>query len=66
MRERICGCRPWLSNHLVVPFANIVNIIPSLFPLLSGGRASLTLDNMDEPYLGGIRFTIMPPMKRHM
>jgi chromosome segregation ATPase len=40
--------------------------LSTLFPLLSGGRASLTLDNMDEPYLGGIRFTIMPPMKRHM
>jgi len=32
----------------------------------TGGRASLTLDNMEEPYTGGIRFTIMPPMKRHM
>jgi hypothetical protein len=40
--------------------------LSTLFPLLSGGRASLTLDNMDEPYLGGIRFTIMSPMKRHM
>ena len=24
----------------------------------------MTLDNTDEPYLGGIRFTAMPPMKR--
>ena len=29
-----------------------------------GGTAYLTLDNTDEPYLGGIRFTAMPPMKR--
>lgn len=29
-----------------------------------GGNAYLTLDNTDEPYLGGIRFTAMPPMKR--
>lgn len=29
-----------------------------------GGNAYLTLDNIDEPYLGGVRFTAMPPMKR--
>ena len=29
-----------------------------------GGNAYLTLDNSDEPYLGGIRYTAMPPMKR--
>ena len=29
-----------------------------------GGNAYLTLDNTEEPYLGGIRFTAMPPMKR--
>jgi len=29
-----------------------------------GGNAYLTLENNDEPYLGGIRFTAMPPMKR--
>lgn len=32
--------------------------------MLLGGNAYLTLDNTDEPYLGGIRFTAMPPMKR--
>jgi len=30
----------------------------------AGGTAYLTLDNTDEPYLGGTRFTAMPPMKR--
>eukprot|EP01033_Poteriospumella_lacustris_P004159 gene4159-2963_t len=29
-----------------------------------GGNASLTLENIEEPYLGGVRFTAMPPMKR--
>ena len=29
-----------------------------------GGNAYLTLDNTEEPYLAGIRFTAMPPMKR--
>lgn len=32
--------------------------------LLVGGNASLTLENIEEPYLGGVRFTAMPPMKR--
>jgi structural maintenance of chromosome 1 len=30
----------------------------------AGGTAYLTLDNTDEPYLAGTRFTAMPPMKR--
>lgn len=29
-----------------------------------GGNAYLTLDDNDEPYLGGLRYTAMPPMKR--
>lgn len=29
-----------------------------------GGSASLSLDDQEEPYLGGIKFTAMPPMKR--
>ncbi|KAJ1421694.1 RecF/RecN/SMC, partial [Ochromonadaceae sp. CCMP2298] len=29
-----------------------------------GGNAYLTLDNTEEPFLGGIRFNAMPPMKR--
>ena len=30
----------------------------------TGGNAYLTLDNTDEPYLSGLRYTAMPPMKR--
>lgn len=30
----------------------------------TGGTAYLTLDNTEEPYNGGTRFTAMPPMKR--
>lgn len=29
-----------------------------------GGKAFLSLENTDEPYLSGVRFTAMPPMKR--
>ncbi|EEB06777.1 mitotic cohesin complex subunit Psm1 [Schizosaccharomyces japonicus yFS275] len=32
------------------------------FPM--GGTAYLTLDDTDEPYLGGVKFHAMPPMKR--
>lgn len=31
---------------------------------LAGGSASLTLEDEDEPYLGGIRYHATPPMKR--
>jgi structural maintenance of chromosome 1 len=30
-----------------------------------GGNASLLLENTDEPYLGGIKFSAMPPFKRY-
>ncbi len=30
----------------------------------TGGTASLALENVDEPYLGGVRFHAMPPLKR--
>ncbi|CAN0084011.1 unnamed protein product [Hapterophycus canaliculatus] len=29
-----------------------------------GGNAFLSLDNPEEPYLGGVKFNAMPPMKR--
>jgi structural maintenance of chromosome 1 len=31
---------------------------------LSGGKAYLSLESNDEPYLHGIRYTAMPPTKR--
>lgn len=34
----------------------------SVFPL--GGTAYLTLEDLDEPYLEGIKYHAMPPMKR--
>ena len=29
-----------------------------------GGKAYLSLDDMEEPYKGGLKFNAMPPMKR--
>jgi hypothetical protein len=38
---------------------------PSLpAPGLSGGTAYLSLEAQEEPYLGGIKYTAMPPTKR--
>ena len=31
----------------------------------TGGQAFLTLENSDEPFLGGVNFTAMPPSKRY-
>lgn len=31
---------------------------------LAGGSASLTLENEDEPYMGGVKYFATPPMKR--
>lgn len=31
----------------------------------TGGQASLSLDNMEAPFAGGVKFTAMPPSKRY-
>lgn len=53
-------CFQHVSESLGVIYRDLTR--SSKHPL--GGNAYLTLDNTDEPYLGGIRFTAMPPMKR--
>lgn len=53
-------CYQHVSESLGVIYRDLTR--SSKHPL--GGNAYLTLDNTDEPYLGGIRFTAMPPMKR--
>lgn len=52
-------------------FEHISNIIDTIYKELTksesfpmGGSAYLSLDNEEEPYLGGINYHAMPPMKR--
>ena len=59
-RERFQECFNFVSKALGVIYKDLTR--SSKHPL--GGNAYLTLDNTDEPYLGGIRYTAMPPMKR--
>jgi hypothetical protein len=47
-----------------ISFSYLIYLFIHSFISLIGGNAYLTLDNTDEPYLSGIRFTAMPPMKR--
>ena len=53
-------CFQHVSESLSVIYKDLTK--SSRHPL--GGNAYLTLDNSEEPYLGGIRYTAMPPMKR--
>jgi len=53
-------CYKHVSESLSVIYKDLTR--SSKHPL--GGTAYLTLDNQDEPYLGGVRFTAMPPLKR--
>ena len=53
-------CYQHISESLSVIYRDLTR--SSKHPL--GGNAFLTLDNTEEPYLGGVRFTAMPPMKR--
>jgi structural maintenance of chromosome 1 len=62
-RERVAvfqECFSHVSESLGVIYRDLTR--SSKHPL--GGNAYLTLDNTEEPYLGGIRYTAMPPMKR--
>jgi structural maintenance of chromosome 1 len=59
-QEMFQDCFQHVSNVLSTIYKDLTK--SSRHPL--GGNAYLTLDNTEEPYLGGIRFTAMPPMKR--
>jgi structural maintenance of chromosome 1 len=60
-RQQLFGaCYRHIAEALGVIYKDLTR--SSKHPL--GGNAYLTLDNTEEPYLGGIRFTAMPPMKR--
>lgn len=53
-------CFSHVTEALVIIYKDLTK--SSKHPL--GGNAYLTLENTEEPYLGGTRFTAMPPMKR--
>ncbi len=58
--HRFNECFNFVSHNLGIIYKDLTR--SNEHPL--GGSAYLTLDNTDEPYLGGIRYTAMPPMKR--
>ena len=53
-------CFEHVSKALVVIYRDLTK--SSKHPM--GGTAFLTLDDQNEPYAGGTRYTAMPPMKR--
>jgi structural maintenance of chromosome 1 len=53
-------CYKHVSSSLQVIYKDLTK--SSKHPM--GGTAFLTLDNTNDPYTGGTRFTAMPPMKR--
>jgi chromosome segregation ATPase len=61
-RQRLfMECYNHISESLTIIYKDLTK--SSKHPL--GGNAYLTLENTDEPYLGGVRYTAMPPMKRY-
>jgi len=59
-QKRFQDCFDHVSETLGVVYRDLTK--SSKHPL--GGNAYLTLDNTEEPYKAGTRFTAMPPMKR--
>ena len=54
------ACFNHVSHELAVIYRDLTK--SSKHPL--GGNAYLSLDDTEEPYLGGIKYNAMPPMKR--
>jgi len=54
------GCFTHVSESLQAIYRDLTK--SSKHPL--GGNAYLSLDDSEEPYLGGIKYNAMPPMKR--
>jgi len=59
------------TSRLLKAFEHIQKAIDPIYKGLTigtnfpmGGKAYLHLENNEEPYLGGIKYTAMPPMKR--
>jgi len=58
--EAFMACFNHVSHELAVIYRDLTK--SSKHPL--GGNAYLSLDDTEEPYLGGIKYNAMPPMKR--
>jgi structural maintenance of chromosome 1 len=54
-------CYKHVSDALSIIYTDLTK--SSKHPV--GGKAFLTLEKTDEPYLGGVRYNAMPPMKRY-
>ena len=52
-----------IHSYRASPFFVLDEVDAALDP--TGGQAFLTLENYDEPFLGGVNFTAMPPSKRY-
>ena len=51
-------------DHISSKIDQIYKELTMVYDLQIGGTAYLALENNDEPYLEGIRFNAMPPLKR--
>lgn len=60
LQDRFMECFTMVSGALTTIYRDLTK--SSKHPL--GGKAFLSLDDSDEPFLGGIKYNAMPPMKR--
>lgn len=51
-------------NHILRNIDRIYNQLTWSNTHRLGGKAYLNLENVDEPFLHGINYTVMPPTKR--
>jgi structural maintenance of chromosome 1 len=69
--ERFDAKKKERTELFMAAFNHVTRTIDDVYKALTrsrgtplGGSAYISLENPDEPFLGGIKFTAMPPMKR--
>ncbi|KAJ9513257.1 hypothetical protein QJQ45_029483 [Haematococcus lacustris] len=71
VQQAFASCRQTRHDLFSAAFAHISSAIDEIYKQLTassvhslGGTAYLSLENHEEPFLGGIKYTAMPPTKR--
>ncbi|KAL6760529.1 RecF/RecN/SMC [Haematococcus lacustris] len=71
VQQAFASCRQTRHDLFSAAFSHISSAIDEIYKQLTassvhslGGTAYLSLENHEEPFLGGIKYTAMPPTKR--
>lgn len=64
IRKKRCDLYNKAFNHIAAQIVNVYKDLTKGRAAPQGGVAYLTLEDSEEPYLSGVKYHAMPPMKR--